>query len=598
MSDQGRLPPDQWQRVKEVFSAALERAPAEQAAFLDTACGTGEAAIRREVEALLAAHQGSTGFLETPAADLASTPRPGEEHKTCSICQTPLPIESRFCLSCGADLSDPASTARHRASLKELFENLRVALERRYRVIEMVGRGGMGAVFLAEDLRLGRRVAIKVLLPDVADDHAFLKRFEREARIAAGLDHPNIVPIYSVEQDGDFHYFVMKYVVGQTLEALLADGTLPPESARRILSQAAAGLGHAHGRGVIHRDVKPSNLMLDEAGNVLIADFGISKALEGGTQYTSTGQTVGTPSYFSPEQAQGLPLDGRSDQYSLAVVGYRMLVGQLPLVAENVHALIYDLIHVTPRPAAEAQPEIPADLSEALQRALAKDPAERFESMDEFAVAVCRGGLVASVWPSPVAPTTRRRRRVVWAMAIAAVLATAAVLTLWQDRRFLTPEVADPTASRTAPDSIRHTVPTITSGPAAGLSPSPNPTGRTETPAPVAADTSTASATKTSRPSKRAPAPGPRSARTPQPQRGPANPSARPVGYLTVNAVPYGTVSIDGVELGDTPIVSHDLAPGDHVVRITREGYRAQSVTVTITAGNEVRLSQTLLREP
>ena len=156
---------------------------------------------------------------------------------TCSFCHTPLPGPSRFCMGCGADFSDPDAGARQRASLKELFDSLSAAVGDRYRLVDMLGRGGMGAVFLAEDLRLGRRVALKLLRPELAEDGAFVRRFDREARNAAGLDHPNIVPLYAVEQVGDFHFFTMKYVEGESLHELLAHGPLGVDQARSILAQ-------------------------------------------------------------------------------------------------------------------------------------------------------------------------------------------------------------------------------------------------------------------------------------------------------------------------------------------------------------------------
>ena len=199
----------------------------------------------------------------------------------CAICGTSLDEQSRFCSTCGANLSDPDLSTRQRLVVKELFEALRAAVEGRYQVLDMLGRGGMGAVFLAKDLRLDRQVAIKVLLPEVADEPGFVGRFEREARIAARLDHNNIIPIYEVEQVGDFHYFAMKYVAGKALEDMLTGKPLPVSQAREILWQACQGLGHAHQRGVIHRDVKPSNIMVEEGeGRVIITDFGISKAVQ------------------------------------------------------------------------------------------------------------------------------------------------------------------------------------------------------------------------------------------------------------------------------------------------------------------------------
>lgn len=506
-------------------------------------------------------------------------------------------------MACGADASDPHGGAAQRPALKELFDSLKVAVEGRYRVTDMLGRGGMGAVFLAEDLRLGRRVALKVLRPELAEDQEFVHRFEREARIAAGLDHSNIVPLYSVEQVGSFHYFTMKYVDGKALDQVLADEPLPADQARRILTQAAAGLGHAHQRGVIHRDVKPQNLMLDDSGRVLITDFGISKALQAEVQYTSTGQMVGTPNYLSPEQAQSLPVDGRSDQYSLACVGYRMVVGHLPFTADSVHALLYKHIHVTPARARDARPGVPDDLSDALERALAKDPAHRFPSMEEFAAAVS-GESRPQGMSARSAPRRQAGRRRVYALAasIAALVVGAVGVALWHASQ---PESADISAvsrrgqaepPRTDPDTAVVAPP---AAPSVGNDTAPAaitaPSTPTPPPPPAAVDTTPSRTEKPSEP-KRRPA-------RPTARAGPPTPATtvQPpavAGYLTVNSVPYGTVSIDGVEAGDTPVVGRELPPGQHKVRITREGFRPETTTVTITTGNEVRLSRTLVPGP
>ena len=320
----------------------------------------------------------------------------------CAFCNTPLPEASRFCMSCGADLSDPEVSTRSRAAVKELFEAIKAAAEGHYTVTDMLGRGGMGAVFLAEDLRLGRTVALKVLRPELAIEGSFVGRFEREARIAARLDHPNIIPIYAVEEVAGLHYFVMKYIAGKSLdELLMGSGAMPVEHCRQILWQVACGLGHAHQRGVIHRDVKPSNIMIDESGRAVITDFGISKAMAQDTQYTSTGQLIGTPRYVSPEQAQGSSVDGRSDQYSLAVVGYQMLTGRLPLIADSVHALMYKHIYEVPTSAQSVRAEIPTGVSDALQRALAKNPDDRFPTMEEFATALWPERPVSVGQPTP-----------------------------------------------------------------------------------------------------------------------------------------------------------------------------------------------------
>ena len=512
----------------------------------------------------------------------------------CSICEAPLPEGARFCMTCGADLSDPEVSTRSRAVVKELFGAIKVAAEGHYKVTDLLGKGGMGAVFLAEDLRLGRTVAIKVLRPELATEGASIGRFEREARIAARLDHPNIIPVYAVEETDGLHYFVMKYIAGKSLDELLTGEPWPIEQCRQVLWQAACGLGHAHQRGVIHRDVKPSNIMIDENGRAIITDFGISKALQQDTQYTNTGQLIGTPRYVSPEQAQGLPLDGRSDQYSLAVVGYQMLVARLPLVADSIHALMYKHIYEVPASAQSIRPDVPVEISEALQRGMAKEPGDRFATMEEFATAIWPERPVHAGQPTPTMPgfaalakLIGRRRNRVPAVAAAAVVVAGLAVAFLLGRGSEQPQALSPPAA------------SVESVPAP---PAPPPAQVTETAvAPhdtAVEDTVPPPAPEPPKETKVAPPPKPRPRPRPTVVRDTTR--AAPVeqmGFLTINAVPYGTVSIDGVEIGDTPIVRRRLPPGEHTVRITRPGYRPQSSTVTVTAGNELRFSRTLIKE-
>jgi serine/threonine-protein kinase len=555
---------------------------------------------------------------------------------TCSHCATPLPANSRFCVVCGADLSDPEVSTRQRAAVKELFEAFKEAVERRYRVSGILGRGGMGAVFLAEDLRLGRMVALKVLRPELADEPGFLGRFEREARISAQLDHPNIIPIYEVAQAGDFEYFAMKHVTGKSVDELLEGKPLPVEQARQILWQAACGLGHAHRRGVVHRDVKPPNIMVEESGRVIITDFGISKALQSSTQYTSTGQIVGTPRYVSPEQAQGLSLDGRSDQYSLAVVGYQMLVGRLPLVADTVHVLLYKHIYEVPVPASSIAP-IPQPISDALQRALAKKPEDRFPSIEDFATALWPEHPAVTEQPVPLLPikgatphppsvhrtptvrTSRsRRRRSIRATAgvLVIVVIGLAMVMLGQrrnrvetgmhgtrdtDQAAAVPLEPPPTSSRSA--EIREPQPGESRGEPELIYQRQKEGAESALVHRAVVVPSESAGTGRSAPTLK---PKPKPARSRQPpaivRSAPRDTQAGPVlapksGYLTVNAIPYGTVSIDGVEIGDTPIFRHEVSPGEHRIRIAREAFRTDSTVISVTAGNEVRLSRTLVKE-
>src|SRR5881296_4555479 len=206
----------------------------------------------------------------------------------CYRCHTPVPSNSRFCSSCGADVSGgggPTSTS----SIDVVQERLQRLVEGKYKIERLLGKGGMGAVFLAHDLTLEREVAIKVLPPDISMDEHIVKRFQQEAKTSAKLDHTNIIPIYRVESEGGLNYFVMKYVPGTSLEDVLDQKQpLTIDYIQRVLWEAACALGHAHQRGVVHRDVKPANIMFDHDGRVMLTDFGISKALQAATGFTAT----------------------------------------------------------------------------------------------------------------------------------------------------------------------------------------------------------------------------------------------------------------------------------------------------------------------
>src|SRR5216684_2911862 len=294
----------------------------------------------------------------------------------CFRCHTPIPGNSKFCLSCGADVSGgdgPTSTS----SVDIVRERLQRIIEGKYRLERLLGKGGMGEVFLAHDLTLEREVAIKVLPPDVSQDDQVVRRFQQEAKTAAKLDHPNIIPIYRVESEGGLNYFVMKYISGTSLEDLLdKKEPLPVPEIQRILWEAACALGHAHQRGVVHRDVKPANIMFDHDVRVMLTDFGISKALQAATGFTATGMIIGTPHYMAPEQAKGQTVDGRADQYSLGVVGYRAVTGELPFSGDSVHTILYK--HIYEEPPALQRADVPEFLRVAIKRALAKEPGQRY----------------------------------------------------------------------------------------------------------------------------------------------------------------------------------------------------------------------------
>ncbi|HKA59881.1 MAG TPA: serine/threonine-protein kinase [Gemmatimonadales bacterium] len=283
-----------------------------------------------------------------------------------------------------------------------LHDRLVTALGDQYDVEHEIGRGGMSVVYRARDRRLNRLVAIKVLPPELAYDPAIRTRFKREAQTAAQLSHAHIVPIYDVgERDGIAH-FVMALITGGNLADLLArEPRQPIEEARRLLREIADALAYAHLRGVIHRDIKPDNILIDAAtGRAMVTDFGIARAIEAGTRLTVTGAAVGTPTYMSPEQAKGeRDIDGRSDIYSLGVIGYQMLTGRVPFVAANPMALLLKHVGERPRAIAELRPDAPRSIRDAVERSLMKDAEDRWPT-----AAALRDAVVSeapSSWRAP-----------------------------------------------------------------------------------------------------------------------------------------------------------------------------------------------------
>ena len=265
-------------------------------------------------------------------------------------------------------------------------EHVREALLPHYVLDRELGRGGMGAVYLARDVRLERPVAIKVLPPDMAARPDLRERFLNETRTAASFSHPNIVPVHAVEDRGSILYFVMGYIEGETLTSRIARaGSLPPKQVVRILQECAWALSYAHGRGVVHRDVKPDNILIDKGtGRALITDFGISRSQDA-PGLTTVGQIIGTPQYMSPEQASGESVDGRSDLYSLGVVAFHALTGQTPFTSGSVHGYLTAHITKPAPPVASVKPDVPAPLAAAVDRLLRKDAAERFQTGEELA---------------------------------------------------------------------------------------------------------------------------------------------------------------------------------------------------------------------
>ena len=262
-----------------------------------------------------------------------------------------------------------------------LHDRVLAAIGEHYELDAEIGRGGMSVVYRARDRRLNRPVAIKVLPPELAHDHAIRARFTREAQTSAQLSHAHIVPIYDVGERGGIAWFVMALVSGGNLGThLTREPRQPIEEVRRILCEVADALAYAHLRGVIHRDIKPDNILLDQqTGRAMVTDFGIAWAMEAGARLTATGIAVGTPTYMSPEQAVGeRALDGRSDIYSVGVLGYQMLTGRVPFEAGNSMALLLKHVSERPRPIGELRPDAPRPLREVIERAMTKAPEDRW----------------------------------------------------------------------------------------------------------------------------------------------------------------------------------------------------------------------------
>jgi len=254
-----------------------------------------------------------------------------------------------------------------------------------YRVERQLGSGGMATVYLAHHEKLDRNVALKVMHPNLLEDPNFKARFEREAKIIAKLDHPNIVPIYDFSEHEGQPYLVMKVVEGQTLKRRLRGGALPLDEIKRIMRAVADALDYAHRQGVLHRDIKPSNILIDENGTPYLTDFGLARIARTGETTLSADMMLGTPYYVSPEQAQSDPnIDGRTDVYSLGVVLYELLVGRVPFMGDTAYATVHDHIYKEPPPPSTLNPDITPEVEAVVMRALAKNPAERYQTAREL----------------------------------------------------------------------------------------------------------------------------------------------------------------------------------------------------------------------
>jgi serine/threonine protein kinase len=304
-----------------------------------------------------------------------------------------------------------------------------------YRIDGVLGRGGMGVVYLAEQRDLGRKVALKLLAAAFVDDEAFRARFLRESRMAAAIDHPNIVPIYEAGQVEGAYFLAMRYVDGVDLASRIRSGPLTPVETTRLLGQVASALDAAHAAGLVHRDVKPANLLiasgqgLDRADHVYLTDFGLTKQRGSETGLTRTGSFLGTLEYIAPEQIEGKPIDGRADQYALAAIAVECLTGAAPFPHDTDVAILNAHLRAAPPLLSARRPELPTAVDRVIARGLAKRPEDRYPDCRTFVEDLAANLGVTSTHTQPAAPSRRRSALLIGAViAVVVVIAAGATL--------------------------------------------------------------------------------------------------------------------------------------------------------------------------
>jgi len=490
-----------------------------------------------------------------------------------------------------------------------LLQLVRRELADDYDVECEVGRGGMAIVYRAVERQLRRTVALKVLPPELLLGPSVVGRFEREAQMAAGLDHPSIIPIYRVGQTASLAYLAMKFVEGRPLDRVIGEqGALPIPVVLLVLRAATSAVAYAHAHGIVHRDIKGGNILIDREGRIIVTDFGVARAVDNASM-TTTGSVIGTPYFMSPEQCAGKLAAPQSDQYSLGVVAFQMLTGAVPFQADTLAAIMHHHFFTPPPDVTKAREDIPQALGAILSRVLAKDPDRRYATTAEMLAAVeavpmsdaerakgeamlrslAQGAALPAVRTSalpPLADTMAvvavhdafmrsgdRKRRLRRRVSGASAVVVASVLGLWLWRRPIPATAVGPA------DSAR-------SGPAGPQRPTPSVHAESVTTTPVVAP----------------PTPPPASAEsihhtavTPgSPPLTPPTPVAADTatGKLRVRAFPGDAlILIDNASIGQGAVVDRDVLAGERRLRITAPGYADFDTVIVVKAGETTRLS-------
>ena len=548
----------------------------------------------------------------------------------CPQCGTPVAADAATCGACGAALSDPAAKtiaiAPEEVSERDaLLAQLRHELATEYEVEGELGRGAMGVVFKAVEIELGRQVALKVLPPGLGQGAA-AERFKREARLAAALDHPSIIPIYRVGRVAGTYYFAMKFVEGRALDTIIeTQGALPLQVILAVLRSTTSALAFAHDRDIIHRDIKGANILVDFNGRVMISDFGIARAGQD-KALTAAGAMMGTPYYLSPEQGWGGQVGPQSDQYALGVLTFQMITGQVPFDADSLMTILQHHYFTPPPDVTTVRDGVPAGLLQVLERTLRKNSAERYATTREMLAAVeavpaseaqraeahemlrvlARGGTVDKVRtgslppldtryfaslattsgsgahiappmppPQPQAPrarpAARRLRPWVAALALTALAAIAAVWWLGGGR--------GPTARLQAPQAVP---------PASHAATTPREAGPASRPA-----RRSTSAPTSKRPE---PAPAPAAERSGDVAQ-PFNPQGAGTGTLRLFTIPpSATIAIDGQTAGAGILAGVSVPAGPHRLRVAAPGYVALDTVIRIVSGRLTDVGQVALK--